>query len=64
MLYTTVTVHLSEKIVEIVWINNIRSRNAEYICINKGEVTVPVEIKAQSIAIDADINSVVKELIA
>ena len=40
-----------------------RNRSAEYICINKGEVSVPMDIKARSLGIDADIYSVVKELV-
>ena len=45
------------------WQMTARNKNAEYVCINKGEASVPVEIKDRSIAIDADIYSVVKELI-
>lgn len=45
------------------WQMTAKNRNAEYICINKSEVSVPIDIKAQSLEIDADIYSVVKELI-
>lgn len=45
------------------WQMTARNRNAEYICINKGEVSVPTEIKDRSLGIDADIYSVVKELV-
>lgn len=44
------------------WQMTARNRNAEYICINKGEVSVPMEIKDQSIAIDADIYDVLNDL--
>ena len=45
------------------WQMTARNRSAEYICINKGEVSVPMDIKARSLGIDADIYSVVKELV-
>ncbi len=44
------------------WQMTARNRNAEYVCINKGEVSVPMEIKARSIAIDADIYDVLDYL--
>ena len=44
------------------WQMTARNRNAEYICINKGEVSVPMEIKDRSIAIDADIYDVLNDL--
>ncbi len=44
------------------WQMTARNRNAEYVCINKGEVSVPMEIKARSIAIDADIYDVLNYL--
>lgn len=40
------------------WQMTAKNQNAEYICINKGEVSVPIEIKTRSIAIDADIHDV------
>ncbi|MDE5780893.1 MAG: Sir2 silent information regulator family NAD-dependent deacetylase [Lachnospiraceae bacterium] len=45
------------------WQMTARNRNAEYICINKGEASVPKEIRARSIEVDADIYSVIKGLI-
>ena len=44
------------------WQMTARNRNAEYICINKGETVVPNEIKDQSIGIDADICDVLSYL--
>ncbi|MBD5135369.1 MAG: Sir2 silent information regulator family NAD-dependent deacetylase [Lachnospiraceae bacterium] len=46
------------------WQMTSSSRNAEYICINKGETTVPNEIRAQSIEIDADIYDVLNDLLS
>lgn len=40
------------------------NKNAEYICINKGEVTVPNEIRSQSIEIDADIYDVLNDILS
>ena len=44
------------------WRMTASNRNAEYICINKGENTVPDEIQDRSIEIDADIYDVLNEL--
>ena len=44
------------------WQMTAGNRNAEYICINKGEASVPNEIRAQSIGIDADICDVLNDL--
>lgn len=44
------------------WQMTARNRNAEYVCINKGEVSVPKEIKARSIEIDADIYDVLNDV--
>lgn len=46
------------------WQMTARNRNAEYVCINKGEVSVPKEIKARSMEIDADIYGVLNDLIS
>ena len=45
------------------WQMTAGNKNAEYICINKGEVTVPNEIRAQSIEIDADIYDVLNDIL-
>jgi len=45
------------------WQMTAANKSAEYICINKGEVSVPMDIKAQSLGIDADIYSIVEKLI-
>lgn len=45
------------------WQMTAENKNAEYICINKGEGSVPMEIKSRSLEIDSDIYSVVNELI-
>jgi len=45
------------------WQMTAGNGKAEYVCINKGEVTVPEEITNRSLEIDADIYSVIKELI-
>ncbi|MDE6054275.1 MAG: hypothetical protein K2G55_11030, partial [Lachnospiraceae bacterium] len=37
------------------WQMTAGNKNAEYVCINKGEVSVPIEIKPRSIEIDSDI---------
>ena len=44
------------------WQMTAGNRNAEHICINKGEASVPNEIRAQSIGIDADICDVLNDL--
>ncbi len=46
------------------WQMTARNRNAEYICINKGEGSVPTEIKDQSLGIDADIYDVLNDLLS
>jgi len=46
------------------WQMTARNRNAGYVCINKGEVSVPKEIKARSIEIDADIYDVLSDLLS
>ncbi|MBD5096035.1 MAG: Sir2 silent information regulator family NAD-dependent deacetylase [Lachnospiraceae bacterium] len=46
------------------WQMTARNRNAEYICINKGEVNVPNEIRDRSIEIDADIYDVLNDLLS
>lgn len=43
------------------WQMTASNRNAEYICINKGETSVPNEIRTQSIEIDADIYDVLND---
>ena len=43
------------------WQMTAGNRNAEYICINKGEASVPNEIRTQSIEIDADIYDVLND---
>lgn len=45
------------------WQMTAENKNAEYICINMGEGSVPMEIKSRSLEIDSDIYSVVNELI-
>lgn len=45
------------------WKMTARNRGAEYICINKGESSVPADIKERSLEIDADIYSIVRELV-
>ena len=45
------------------WQMTANNKNAEYICINKGEATVPNEIKTRSIEIDADIYDVLNEIL-
>jgi len=45
------------------WQMTARNRNAEYVCINKGEVSAPKEIKARSIEIDADLYDVLNDLL-
>lgn len=45
------------------WQMTAANKNAEYICINMGEGSVPMEIKSRSLEIDSDIYSVVNELI-
>ena len=45
------------------WQMTASNRNAEYICINKGETSVPNEIRTQSIEIDADIYDVLNDLL-
>lgn len=45
------------------WQMTANNRNAEYICINKGEATVPNEIRTRSIEIDADIYDVLNEIL-
>lgn len=45
------------------WQMTAGNKNAEYICINKGEVTVPNEIRSQSIEIDADIYDVLNDIL-
>ena len=45
------------------WQMTAQNKNAQYICINKGEVSMPMKIKPRSIEMDSDIYSVVKELI-
>lgn len=45
------------------WQMTAGNKNAKYICINKGEVTVPNEIRAQSIEIDADIYDVLNDIL-
>ena len=45
------------------WQMTAKNPKARYVCINKGEVSVPMDIKARSLGIDADIYSVVKELV-
>lgn len=42
------------------WNLTYSNPSATYICINKGEVVVPMEIKAQSICIDSDIYEAIK----
>ena len=46
------------------WQMTARNKNAEYICINKGETAVPNEIRARSIEIDADIYDVLNDLLS
>ncbi len=46
------------------WQMTARNGNAEYICINKGEVNVPNEIRDRSIEIDADIYDVLNDLLS
>ena len=46
------------------WQMTASNRNAEYICINKGETSVPNEIRTQSIEIDADIYDVLNDLLS
>ena len=43
------------------WQMTASNRNAEYICINKGETSVPNEIRTQSIEIDSDIYDVLND---
>ncbi len=45
------------------WQMTAKNKNAVYVCINQGESSVPKEIKARSLEIDADIYSVIQELI-
>ena len=45
------------------WQMTANNKNAEYICINKGEATVPNEIRTRSIEIDADIYDVLNEIL-
>lgn len=44
------------------WRMTAKNPNAVYVCINKGEAVCPEEIKQQSICIDSDIGSVLKDL--
>lgn len=44
------------------WQMTAENENAAYICINKGEVSVPNEIKSRSICIVADIFDIIKTL--
>lgn len=46
------------------WQMTASNRNAEYICINKGETSVPNEIRTQSIEIDADIYDVLNDILS
>lgn len=46
------------------WQMTAKNRNAEYVCINKGEASVPREIKARSLEIDADIDVVLNDLLS
>lgn len=45
------------------WQMTAGNKNAEYICINNGEITVPNEIRAQSIEIDSDIYDVLNDIL-
>lgn len=45
------------------WQMTANNKNAEYICINKGEATVPNEIRTRSIEIDDDIYDVLNEIL-
>ena len=44
------------------WRMTFNNKNATYVCINYGEAMCPEQIKEQSICIDADIYSIIKEL--
>ena len=46
------------------WQMTAGNRKAEYICVNKGDATVPNEIRARSIEIDADIYDVLNDLLS
>ncbi len=46
------------------WQMTARNRNAQYVCINMGEVSVPKEIGDRSIEIDADIYDVLNDLLS
>ncbi len=46
------------------WQMTARNRNAQYVCINMGEVSVPKEIEDRSIEIDADIYDVLNDLLS
>lgn len=37
-------------------------KDAFYVCINKGEVFIPAEIKEKSLGIDSDIGEILKQL--
>lgn len=37
------------------WQMTAENKNAEYICINKGDASVPTEISERSVTLDADI---------
>ena len=37
-------------------------KDAFYVCINKGEVYIPAEIKDKSLGIDSDIGEILKQL--
>ncbi len=45
------------------WQMTAKNKNAVYVCINQGESSVPKEIKARSLEIDADINGVLNDLL-
>jgi len=46
------------------WQMTARNRKAQYVCINKGDASVPKEIKTRSMEIDADIYDVLNELLS
>lgn len=44
------------------WQMTAQNKNAEYVCINQGEASVPSEIKSRSLEINADIYDVLNDL--
>ena len=44
------------------WQMTAQNKNAEYVCINQGETSVPSEIKSRSLEINADIYDVLNDL--